>query len=175
MGTAAQAFTLTARKSLLLKVSKSTNSSKSGSTATFSKSIVGILLGATATPAVVTAASSAAAAASASCLAFAATMPALALPSGRICGEQQHVADARLVGEQHHHAVDADTDAARRGHAVLKGAHVVLVSYSMASSSPPAFSSICLAKTLRLIHRIVELGECVGVLMAGDHELKTCA
>src|SRR3990167_4305302 len=36
--------------------------------------------------------------------------------------EQDHVADAGAVGQQHHQAVDADAATARRGHAVFQRA-----------------------------------------------------
>jgi len=39
--------------------------------------------------------------------------------------EQNDVADAGAVGQQHHEAVDADAAAAGGGHAVFEGAHVV--------------------------------------------------
>src|SRR5581483_5232796 len=41
--------------------------------------------------------------------------------------EQDHVADRRLVGEQHHQPIDADPLARRRRQAVLQGPAVVLV------------------------------------------------
>src|SRR5256885_11073054 len=41
--------------------------------------------------------------------------------------EQDHVADAGAVGQQHHQAVDADAAAACGGHAVLEGTNEVVV------------------------------------------------
>ena len=47
-------------------------------------------------------------------------------------GEQQNVADGLAVGQQHGHAVDAEADAARGGHAQLEGVEEVLVGGKMA-------------------------------------------
>ena len=42
-------------------------------------------------------------------------------------GEQQHVANARLVRKEHNYTVNADTDAARRRHAIFQGSNKVFV------------------------------------------------
>ena len=41
--------------------------------------------------------------------------------------EQDHLADVRLPGKQHHETVDPDADTARRRHPVLEGAQEILV------------------------------------------------
>ena len=47
-------------------------------------------------------------------------------------GEEEDVADRLAVGQQHAHAVDAEADAARGGHAKLEGVEEVLVGGKMA-------------------------------------------
>lgn len=85
--------------------------------------------------------------------------------------EQQDVANGSLVGEQHDHAVDADADAARGRHTVLEGAHVVLVVLHSLVVAAGLLGHLG-GKALGLVDRVVELGECVGVLVAGDDQLK---
>ena len=85
--------------------------------------------------------------------------------------EQQHVANARGVSEQHHHAVDTDANAARRRHAVFQGAHVVFVIFHGLIVAAGLFSHLG-GKALGLVNRVVKLGERVGVFVAGDNELE---
>ena len=85
--------------------------------------------------------------------------------------EEQDVADGRLVGEEHDHAVDAKADAARRGHAVLEGAHVVEVVLHGLLVAGLLGRDLVLEATL-LVDRVVELGERVGVLVVGHEELE---
>ena len=85
--------------------------------------------------------------------------------------EQQDVANGGLVGEQHDHAVDTDANAARGRHTVLEGAHVVLVVLHGLVVAAGLLSHLG-SKALGLVDRVVELGECVGVLVAGDDQLK---
>ena len=85
--------------------------------------------------------------------------------------EQQDVADGGGVGEQHDHAVDADADATRGGHAVLERAHVVLVVLHGLVVATGLLGHLR-SEALGLVDRVVQLGERVGVLVAGDHEFK---
>ena len=85
--------------------------------------------------------------------------------------EQQHVADGSLVGEQHDHAVDTDADAARGRHTVLEGAHVILVVLHGLVVAAGLLGHLG-SEALGLIDRVVELGERVRVLVAGDDQLK---
>src|SRR3970040_1410382 len=43
------------------------------------------------------------------------------------CGGEDDLADRAPVCQQHHQAVDADAESARRRHSVLQGVYVVLV------------------------------------------------
>ena len=76
-----------------------------------------------------------------------------------------------LVGEQHDHAVDTDADAARGRHAVLEGAHVVLVVLHGLVVTASLLGHLS-GKALGLVDRVVELGERVSVLVTGDNQLK---
>ena len=85
--------------------------------------------------------------------------------------EQEHIANRGLVGEQHDHAVDADADATRRGHAVFERTDVVGVVFH------GLFVAVALGfhlggEAALLVDRVVEFGEGVGVFVAGDHELE---
>ena len=85
--------------------------------------------------------------------------------------EEQDVADGGLVAEEHDHAVDAVADAARRRHAVLEGAHVVVVvAHGLVVAH--ALGGNLLGKAAGLINGVIELGEGVGVLVAGNDQLK---
>ena len=86
--------------------------------------------------------------------------------------EQQHVADRSLVGKQHDHAVDTNANAARGRHTVLEGAHVVLVILHGLIVAAGLLGHLG-GKALGLVNRVVELGERVGVLVAGDNQLKS--
>ena len=85
--------------------------------------------------------------------------------------EQQDVADRSLVSKQHDHAVDTNANAARGRHTVLEGAHVVLVILHSLIVAAGLLGHLG-SKALSLVDRVVELGECVGVLVAGDDQLK---
>ena len=85
--------------------------------------------------------------------------------------EEKDVADGRGVAEQHDHAVDAVADAARGGHAVLEGAHVVVV-VAHGLIVAEALGRDLLGKAAGLVDGVVELGEGVGVLVAADDQLK---
>src|SRR5678816_1282443 len=85
--------------------------------------------------------------------------------------EQQHVADRRLVGEQHDNAVDADTEARGRRHAVFERANIVRVEEHRLLVSG-VLARRLLPKPRRLVVRIVELGETVGQLATAHEELE---
>ena len=85
--------------------------------------------------------------------------------------EQQHVANARGVGEQHDHAVDADANAARGRHAIFQGAHIVFVIFHGLIVAAGLFDHLG-GKALGLVNRVVKLGERVGVFVASNNELK---
>src|SRR5882762_4644349 len=77
--------------------------------------------------------------------------------------EEDHIADGGGIGEEHDESIDTNTQAPRRGHAVLQGAHVIgVVEHGL-------FVTLVLAgylgpETRRLIFGIVELREAVGNL-----------
>src|SRR5690606_16395869 len=86
-------------------------------------------------------------------------------------GEQNHLADVGLVGQEHHQAVDSDSEATGGGHPVFQSLQEVLVDgvslvvaggtgLHLALESPP------------LVDGVVELGEGVGVLGAGDDQFE---
>src|SRR5258706_1991775 len=88
--------------------------------------------------------------------------------------EQDDVADRRLTGEQHRHAIDADALARRRRHADLERATVVLVVVHR------LFGTGGLRRGLRLEPRalivgIVELGEAIRELLAAHEQLEAIA
>ena len=85
--------------------------------------------------------------------------------------EEDHVANARAVGQQHHQAVYANAAAARRWHAVFQRAdEVVVVEHGFVV----AFVLGCdlAVEAGRLLLGIVELAEAVAELAAGDVELE---
>src|SRR6185503_16678119 len=74
--------------------------------------------------------------------------------------EQDHVADRRAVGEEHHEPVDAEPGPRGRRQAVLERADVVGVvvhRFLLSGFLEPRL----VAKALRLVLRIVQLGEAV--------------
>ena len=85
--------------------------------------------------------------------------------------EEQHIANRGLVAEEHDHAIDAVAYAARRRHAVLERRA------RSRSRSPWPRRRPCpwrqpARQSGRLVDGVVELGEGVGVLVAGDNQLK---
>ena len=85
--------------------------------------------------------------------------------------EQQHVADRRLVGEQHHQAVDADAETRGRRQAILERTHVVgVVEHRFLVAR--ALARHLLAEARSLVVRVVQLGEAVGELAATHEELE---
>ena len=85
--------------------------------------------------------------------------------------EEQHVADGGLVAEEHDHAVDAVADAARGRHAVLERAHVVVVVlHGLVVAGGLGLD--LRGEAALLVDGVVELGERVGVLVAGDDQLE---
>ena len=86
--------------------------------------------------------------------------------------KQQHIADRGRVGQQHHQAVDTDAFAGGGRHAVLQGAHIVLIVVHGLQISGILFRYL-LAEALGLILRVVQLGETVGDLAPADKEFET--
>ena len=85
--------------------------------------------------------------------------------------EQDHIAD-RLDPRQHHHeAVDADAQPARRRHAVLEGAQVVLVDRAALGVAGIA-CTLLLPETLPLLDGVVELAVAVGELAGVGEQLE---
>ena len=158
LGTATHSFTLTARKSDLLNVSKSTCSSNKGSMTTFEKSKAAGRGGIAGSGGVGDRLRS--------------TLP----PAGQslvahVRREQQHVANGRRVGEQHDQTVDAHAHAACRRHAVLERAHVVLVEAHRLVVAHVLRLNLR-AGNARLVDRVVQLAEGVGVLVPADEHSK---
>ena len=88
------------------------------------------------------------------------------------CREEQYIADAVVVGEQHDQTVDADAQTASRRHAVFKGSDVVGVHVGSLVIAR-LFQLYLMLKTALLVNRIVEFRKCVGVLPSEDEQLKT--
>src|SRR5438552_13558143 len=85
--------------------------------------------------------------------------------------EQDHLANRRLIGEEHDEAVDADAFTRRRRHAVFESADVVLVEpLRLLVAARPLL--LLLLETLPLLRRIVELGIGVRKLATSDEELE---
>ena len=85
--------------------------------------------------------------------------------------KEQHIADGRRVGQEHHQTVDAHAHAARRRHAVLERAHVVLViAHGLVVAH--ILGRNLRAEALGLVHRVVQLAEGVGVLVPANEQLE---
>ena len=84
--------------------------------------------------------------------------------------EQDHVADARLVQQEHAEPVDADAQAAGRGHRVLQGADEVVV--HLGHRVLVLLAGELLAEQLLLQDRVVQLGVGVGQLHPVDEQLE---
>ena len=88
-------------------------------------------------------------------------------------GEKQNVFDARLIRQQHHEPIDADSDARRGRHPVLESAHEVPIGFGNLFVARRALSDLTFeARTL--IVGIVEFGERVADFSVGDEEFVTC-
>ena len=85
--------------------------------------------------------------------------------------EQDHVADRRRAGHQHHQPVDADPEAAGRRQAVLERADVVLVDVLGLVVAGRLRARLGL-EALALVDGVVELAVGVGQLAAGDDRLE---
>src|SRR5690606_30850619 len=85
-------------------------------------------------------------------------------------GEQDDVANGRLVGQQHDETIHADPHSAGRRHAVLQRPDVVLVVRLRFLVPLLPQPNLCF-EALPLVERVVELAERVGDFAAGDHEL----
>ena len=86
-------------------------------------------------------------------------------------GKEDHVADGRLVGEDHHQAVDAQAHTAGGRHAVLQGPDVVGVEGVGLLVAGGALAHLVL-EAAPLIVGIVELAERVRQLLAADEQLE---
>ena len=93
------------------------------------------------------------------------------LVEGLHCREQQHVAYGGAVGKQHHKAVYSQAYAACGGHAVLQSGAEGLVYHHGLVVALGALHGL-LYEAAPLIDGVVQLGEGVGVLVAGDEQLK---
>ena len=85
--------------------------------------------------------------------------------------EKNHVANRRLIGEQHHQAVDTHPDATGRRHAVLERPDVIGVKLLRFVVAGVALRALIL-EPRALIIGIVELAERVGELGAIDEQLE---
>ena len=81
--------------------------------------------------------------------------------------EEQHVADRRSVGEQHHETVNADAAAGGRGQTVFQSTDVVRIVIHRFVVAVALLVSLS-TEAGGLIVRIVELGEPVGGFSAGN-------
>ena len=86
-------------------------------------------------------------------------------------GEEQHVADRNTVGQQHHHAVDANADAACRRHAVFERGEEILIDVACLLVSGSLHRGLVF-KASALVDRVVEFGEGVRMLTAQDEQLE---
>ena len=85
--------------------------------------------------------------------------------------EEDHVADRGRVGEEHDQPVDAQAEAARRGHPVLEGAEEVLV-HGMRFLIAGRLRPHLLLEAAPLLLRIVQLGERVRDFQAAHEALE---
>src|SRR2546427_12645185 len=74
--------------------------------------------------------------------------------------EQNHLADVRLVREDHQQPVDTETDAARRRHAVLERPQEVLIELLRVLVARGSQARL-LRESFGLILGVVQLAECV--------------
>ena len=84
---------------------------------------------------------------------------------------EQHIAYAGLIGQQHHHAIDAAAESAIGRHSVAHSFQVVLIE----RRGLVGFFSIeplHVDEARLLIARVIELGESVAHLHAGDEEFE---
>jgi len=85
--------------------------------------------------------------------------------------KQQNVANGRRIGEQHDHAIHTQPEPGGGRHPILERANIVgVVVHGLLVAGFLALDLIL--EALRLILGIVELGETVGELAAGDDELE---
>ena len=87
-------------------------------------------------------------------------------------GKQEHVADGRRVGEQHHQPVDADAESAGRWHAHLDRLEKVLVDRRNLGV-PGGAQPRLFFESRALVDRIIELAERVGKLAPRDDQLES--
>ena len=76
--------------------------------------------------------------------------------------KKDHVTDRMLIGQQHHQAVDANAESARRRHAVLQGDEKVLVEGLCLDVALLSCADL-IEETLTLHARIIQLRKRVGV------------
>ena len=84
--------------------------------------------------------------------------------------EEQHVANGGRIGEQHHEAVEAETEAARGGQAVFQREDEVLVHRGVGALR--ALGGDLLFKALALVDGVVQFRKGVAELAGGDEVLK---
>ena len=88
------------------------------------------------------------------------------------CGEQQYVADGLVVGKQHDHTVDTDTQTACRGQAVFQRRDVVFVHHLRFIVALRLCTYLC-GKTFVLVHRVVKLAKSIAHFACVHKELET--
>jgi len=72
--------------------------------------------------------------------------------------KEQHIFDAGLIREQHHKAVNADSNPRRRRHPVFERAHEIPIRFGNLLVARGALLDLAF-ETRTLIVRIVQLGE----------------
>ena len=86
-------------------------------------------------------------------------------------GEEHHLSQVSLIGEQHHQPVHPDTETACRRHTHLQGPEEVLVDRMMGlgiSGSPVSLDP----EAGSLIDRIVQFGEGIDVFAPRDEQFE---
>ena len=86
--------------------------------------------------------------------------------------EEEHLLDVGLARHEHHKAVDADADTARRRHTILQSAQEVVVDYHSLVVALVGKTHLFLEAFL-LVNGVVELRVGIGQLLSVDHQLET--
>ena len=85
--------------------------------------------------------------------------------------KQQHIANRRRIGQEHDQSIHSQPQARGRRHAVFERAHVVGIEmhgFIVARILAPHLRP----EPLRLLLRIIELGEAISELAAGEKKLE---
>ena len=87
-------------------------------------------------------------------------------------GIQQDIANADLIGQQHHQAVDAAAEPAVRRHPIAHGVEIIFVQ-RRGLIGFVRVQSLHFHEAILLVARVIQLGEGVAHLHTGDEKLET--